>query len=369
MPANYEYEREIQKIYIAYYGRAADPEGQQFWAAELQAASGDLSSLVDAFGNSAEFEQQYGAMENSVLINNLYQQLFGRDADTEGMSFYLELLESGAKTLASISLDILNGAQGDDLSIIDNKVSYAEQFTLSITVENKVYGEQEIPTVKQVMGAVSGDQESLNDAVSSLNTMIDGFDAAGTSYFGDSDAPLVFGGEELIEVSDAGETNIVLSDVAEIVSILNPEAEVNVFDFSPDDRVVLPVSLLTNGSQETTSSVSGQDFTDLLVSGGADENFASDLEAFLTASEDHAIEIMIERKTSDIFSMTVSIYMGDGSVQLFDLLVDSQTLENLGLDPSAADEASFALFSDDESPDEIRGGPNNLNSAISGFPA
>ncbi len=137
MSANYEFEREIQKIYIAYYGRAADPEGQQFWAEQLQSAGGDLTAIVDAFGNSAEFQAVYAGQEPEQLINNLFQQLFGRDADDEGLGFYQDLLENGGKSLASISLDILKGAQNDDLSVVDNKLNYVEEFTLKIQLKNK----------------------------------------------------------------------------------------------------------------------------------------------------------------------------------------------------------------------------------------
>ena len=139
MGARFEIEREVQKIYIAYYGRPADPEGQEFWAQLLEGNGGDLSTIIDAFGNSEEFNTQYGGFSGSELIHNLFQQLFGRDADDEGLQFYLGLLESGAKSLASISLDILNGAQNDDFVIVGNKLSYVEEFTLKIKVQNKDY--------------------------------------------------------------------------------------------------------------------------------------------------------------------------------------------------------------------------------------
>ena len=80
MSNRYETEREIQKIYIAYYGRPADPEGQQFWADQLEASGGDLSAIIDVFGDSDEFQDVYGELSIVELVNNLFQQLFGRDA-------------------------------------------------------------------------------------------------------------------------------------------------------------------------------------------------------------------------------------------------------------------------------------------------
>ncbi len=38
----------VQKIYIAYYGRPADPLGLDYWASALDAASGDLTAIINA---------------------------------------------------------------------------------------------------------------------------------------------------------------------------------------------------------------------------------------------------------------------------------------------------------------------------------
>lgn len=120
-PAMAAFEEEVQELYIAYYGRPADPDGQNYWGTRLDNAGGSLEGIVDAFGNSQEFTDRYGELTNEQLIDALYQQAFGRDADDAGKAFYLELLDSGAKTLASIALDILNGAQNEDLTIVENK--------------------------------------------------------------------------------------------------------------------------------------------------------------------------------------------------------------------------------------------------------
>lgn len=125
---------QVQQLYVAYYGRPADAEGLAFWADALEANNGDTSVIINDFGNSAEFEARFGEMSNEELVNNLYQQLFGRDADDEGLAFYTGHLESGDLSLAEIASEIAGGAQdnedGDnDLTTLNNKVAAANLYT------------------------------------------------------------------------------------------------------------------------------------------------------------------------------------------------------------------------------------------------
>ena len=91
-----------QQFYVAYYGRPADPDGLEYWADKFD-ESDDLELALSAFGASDEFTENFGDMTNEELVNNLYQQMFGRDAEQDGINFYAGLLESGEATLASLA--------------------------------------------------------------------------------------------------------------------------------------------------------------------------------------------------------------------------------------------------------------------------
>lgn len=133
------YIQTIQDCYIAYYGRPADPGGLDYWVGRLDAAGGDLTAIVDAFGTSAEFTERFGDLETTELINAIYQRLFKRDAEEGGLSFYANMLDSGEKSLGSIALDILNGTQGDDLVLLDEKRAVAEAFTFVVDEGDLAY--------------------------------------------------------------------------------------------------------------------------------------------------------------------------------------------------------------------------------------
>ena len=113
-------ESTIMNAYIAFYGRPADAEGLQYWSGRLE-EEGGLNAVIDAFGNSAEFEDRFGSLDNTALVTNIYQQLFNRAPDEGGLAYYVGELDSGRKTLQSIALNVLYGAQNEDEEKLLNK--------------------------------------------------------------------------------------------------------------------------------------------------------------------------------------------------------------------------------------------------------
>jgi hypothetical protein len=123
------YYPQVQKIFVAYYGRPADPAGLQYWAAQLAASGGSLASIINAFGNSAESTALYAGANNAAKVTAIYQQLFNRAPDDAGLNFYTAELQAGRMSAASIALNVANGAKGVDSTVLDNKLSVAKFFT------------------------------------------------------------------------------------------------------------------------------------------------------------------------------------------------------------------------------------------------
>ena len=153
-----------QLMYIAYYGRPADPNGLEFWSSRL--ADEGTQVLIDFFGNSPEFDQFYGDLSNEDLIDSLYQQLFGRAPDPGGRAFWLDTLERGIATLPDIALRIINGVQpgsGDDL-IVANRLQVAHYVT------NLRGGS---PLRDTILDGVTGDPATVDAALAALNITIE----------------------------------------------------------------------------------------------------------------------------------------------------------------------------------------------------
>jgi hypothetical protein len=128
----------VQKIYIGYYQRPADPGGLLYWAARLDASAGNLNEIIEAFANSAESQALYGTINSSnisTVVNGIYKALFGRDAEAGGLSYYVNGFNSGHFTAATIMLNVLYGAQNEDLQSINNKLAAANLFTRTIDPE------------------------------------------------------------------------------------------------------------------------------------------------------------------------------------------------------------------------------------------
>jgi len=172
MAANQYYDT-VQNIYIAYYGRPADPEGLAYWADRLDKANGNLTQIIDAFGNSAEAQALYGSETIKARIEKIYMQLFGRAPDAVGLEFYEGKIASGAITLASVMLDVLNGAQNEDKAILENKQAVAHAFTAHLNESKEVSayaGNAAANTVRDFMSGVGKD--NLNEKQLNIDPVI-----------------------------------------------------------------------------------------------------------------------------------------------------------------------------------------------------
>jgi hypothetical protein len=138
-----EYTDLIQRIYLAFFGRAADPKGLEFWGQtfsdsampiQLDGLIAGYSSnvrvrdLIDMFANSAESQGLYTG-NNAAFINAVYLNVFNRNAEFDGLSFWSGFLDRGQITRAQAAMWILSGAQNDDATVVKKKVQAATYFT------------------------------------------------------------------------------------------------------------------------------------------------------------------------------------------------------------------------------------------------
>lgn len=146
----------IQQIYIAMFGRPADPLGLNFWNAQTNNGA-NLAPIVNALAGTAEYQARFAGQSNVQLVNSIYQSLFGRDADVAGLTFFTNQLASGAMNLGTIAINILDGAQGTDKSRIDNKVTAATAFTAAIdtTAEILAYNSAAVPAAQAFLAGIT----------------------------------------------------------------------------------------------------------------------------------------------------------------------------------------------------------------------
>lgn len=134
----------IAAIYIGYYERAADPFGNAFWEDAFANPALDLSDIATFFADQDETQENHpffvtptpGGAE--AFITDVYQNLFNRAPDADGLEFWSEVLQDSINgindiTVGEIILQIIGGAQntaaGNDLTTIQNKINAAVTWT------------------------------------------------------------------------------------------------------------------------------------------------------------------------------------------------------------------------------------------------
>jgi len=185
MATNEEIVAAAQQLYVSYYGRPADPAGLAFWIDKFT-ESDNIDQVLTDFGTSEEYlswidDNDLDTSED--LVNALFNQMFNRDGDEEGVAFYVDLLESGASSLSAIALDIANGAEegSTDRMALDNKVSVANTYTAEVESSGSLYTADNIDEAAAILAGVDDSEDSVTagneaatEAVDSLPKTVPG---------------------------------------------------------------------------------------------------------------------------------------------------------------------------------------------------
>lgn len=121
----------IQGVYLALFGRPADPAGLAYWTEQSKNGT-DLSKIIDTMTKLPEATARFAGLTDAALITSIYQALFDRLPDAAGLAFFTAQLQSGKQTIGSIAINILDGAQGTDLTLIQNREKAANVFTATL---------------------------------------------------------------------------------------------------------------------------------------------------------------------------------------------------------------------------------------------
>ncbi|WEJ60246.1 DUF4214 domain-containing protein [Devosia sp. FJ2-5-3] len=120
----------IQGVYVALFGRPADPTGLAFF--NVATNNGANLSAIGDLAATAEYQDKYKGQNNVQIVTAIYQQLFNRNPEATGLNFFVDALNKGTLNVNNIAIAILDGAQGTDKTIVDAKVASANLFTAAI---------------------------------------------------------------------------------------------------------------------------------------------------------------------------------------------------------------------------------------------
>ena len=123
---------QVQQLYITYFGRPADPSGLAYWTAD---AATPLSVIADGFATTPEFTADITGRTLDQIVNSFYVDLFGRNAEPAGLTFWVNQIQIGNTTIQQAGLEISNAAltpeaRGNaDNVALTSKIAAADQWT------------------------------------------------------------------------------------------------------------------------------------------------------------------------------------------------------------------------------------------------
>jgi len=152
--------------------------GLEYWTQQTNGGA-DLSSLIGRLTDSPEYKARVENLSPEQVISSIYQSLFGRQPDAEGLEFYRSLLEGGGGSIETIAIDILAGSQGTDAVVVDNRVAAANLFTASLDTPEEIaafVGDGAAEIARQLIQGVTADpatipsQEQIDETVEHVET-------------------------------------------------------------------------------------------------------------------------------------------------------------------------------------------------------
>ncbi|MCL1479711.1 MAG: DUF4214 domain-containing protein [Marinobacter sp.] len=141
---------QVLELYIGILGRGVngqadvDQEGFDYWVSEIDAGKITIDGVSKNFIEESAEGIALFAGTTEETINQLYQNLFDRDAEATGSAYWASEIASGRLTLADAYKAIAAGAQGSDVTafqaVVDAQAVHvgaddAAAFTLTASVE------------------------------------------------------------------------------------------------------------------------------------------------------------------------------------------------------------------------------------------
>lgn len=167
-------EERVMGAYLAYYGRPADVDGLTYWAVYLAGKGGYIEAIIDAFGNSQEFQQRFGQMGGEELIANLYQQMYGRNPDANGADFYESQLATGKTSLGSIAINILDGTIGIDRLVLENRKKVVHHFVTRMEeLGRSAPAFEDGDALARLLSGVQGNAESTEAGCAQIDQLLE----------------------------------------------------------------------------------------------------------------------------------------------------------------------------------------------------
>lgn len=168
---------ELVDLYVAYFNRAPDATGLDFWGGTLKDGA-SFATLAAGFAGSAEAVAAYPpTLSNSDFVTTVYNNVLGRNTDQAGFNFWVSQLDSGKVTKGNFVLNVVESVLQQsgtaDAQYIGNKYTVGAHFALTEGLSDGTWA-------KTVMSGVNNTAASVTTA----NAQTDAFAATAATSAG-----------------------------------------------------------------------------------------------------------------------------------------------------------------------------------------
>lgn len=129
----------VNAFYLAFYGRPADPAGMKYWAEQLAKSGGNIDTIKTAFATSEEARVRFGNDTAAERITEIYQQLFDRAPEADGLAYWVNAVSKGHASMADVAIAVMGGARGSDLDLTKLRQQAADTFTAEVAASGSAY--------------------------------------------------------------------------------------------------------------------------------------------------------------------------------------------------------------------------------------
>lgn len=173
-----DYYTQVYTMFVGYYGRPPAQSGLDYYAGLVDKAGGSMAVVIDDFFKSAESQAFFAGKSVEQQVNQIFQNLFGRDALPAGLNYWAGLITNGTVALSQAAYTIANNAAAADVAVRDAKVASAKAWVagLDTTAEILVYGTEAGRTAgRDFLKAVATSTPATQQATeAALKAMVDG---------------------------------------------------------------------------------------------------------------------------------------------------------------------------------------------------
>jgi Ca2+-binding RTX toxin-like protein len=312
----------IQGIYIALFGRPADPLGLEYF--NTATGGGTNLTAIGDLAATAEYQDRFDGMNNAQIVTAIYQSLFGRNPELAGLEYFVNELNSGRLNINNVAINILDGAQGADKDIVDNKIEAANLFTAAVAADSDALagyqGAKGIAAGVKFLAPITADDATVPTQAqvdAAVDAVADGTGSAGEIFTLTAPANAITGGVDVVNGTSGDDTiRAVTADSLNNADIIDGGAGFDtlvIADVGIEGGLVAPVikdvERINNADAATINLTSVTGVQQIWATGAANTYTNANLATVFGASVDSTVTVDYTGAlagTNDVVNLAVS---------------------------------------------------------------